>query len=52
MVFPALSFSPALLTPSIRRGRARQIVANAERFQRGEWKGLCELPCDSYVSFT
>ena len=32
---------PALLIPCIRRGRVRQIVANAKHFQRGEWKGLC-----------
>ena len=32
-------FSPALLTPCSRRGRVRQTVSNAKRFQRGEWKG-------------
>ena len=35
-------FLPALLTPCNRRGRVRQIVANAKRFQCGEWKGLWE----------
>jgi hypothetical protein len=33
-------FLPALLCPCIRRGRARQIVSSAKRFQRGDWKGL------------
>ena len=35
-------FLPALLMPCSRRGRVRQIVSNAKRFQRGEWKGLWE----------
>jgi hypothetical protein len=35
-------FLPALLCPCTRRGRARQIISNAKRFQRGEWKGLVE----------
>jgi hypothetical protein len=35
-------FLPALLTLCTRRGRVRQIVSNAKRFQRGEWKGLWE----------
>jgi hypothetical protein len=35
-------FLLALLTPCTRRGRVRQIVSNAKRFQRGEWKGLWE----------
>ena len=26
--------------PCSRRGRVRQVVSNAKRFQRGEWKGL------------
>ena len=30
---------PALLTPCSRRGRVRQTVSIAKRFQRGEWKG-------------
>jgi hypothetical protein len=32
-------FLPALLSPCTHRGRVRQIIANAKRFQRGEWKG-------------
>jgi hypothetical protein len=35
-------FLPALLCPCTRRGRVRQIISNAKRFQRGEWKGLWE----------
>jgi hypothetical protein len=35
-------FLPALLCPCTRRGRARQIISSAKRFQRGDWKGLCE----------
>jgi hypothetical protein len=35
-------FLPALLMSCSRRGRVRQIVSNAKRFQRGEWK-LCTL---------
>ena len=35
-------FLPALLTPCSRRSRVRQIVSNAKRFQRGEWKGFWE----------
>ena len=35
-------FLPALLMPCSRRDRVRQIVSNAKRFQRGEWKGLWE----------
>ena len=35
-------FLPALLSPCTRRGRVRQIISNAKRFQRGEWKGLWE----------
>ncbi len=35
-------FLPVLLSPCIRRGRVRQIISNAKRFQRGEWKGLRE----------
>ena len=40
-------FLPALLTPCSRRGRARQIVSNAKRFQRGEGKGrfVGNRPC-------
>ncbi len=33
---------PAMLSPCIRCGRIRQIISNAKRFQRGEWKGLWE----------
>ena len=33
---------PALLMSCSRRGRVRQKVSNAKRFQRGEWKGLWE----------
>jgi hypothetical protein len=29
-------FLPALLSPFTRRGRVRQIISNAKRFQRGE----------------
>jgi hypothetical protein len=32
-------FLPALLCPCTRRGRVRQIVSSAKRFQRGDWKG-------------
>jgi hypothetical protein len=32
----------ALLCPSTRRGRVRQIISSAKRFQRGDWKGLWE----------
>ena len=35
-------FLPALLCPSTRRGRVRQIISSAKRFQRGDWKGLWE----------
>jgi hypothetical protein len=35
-------FLPALLCPCTRRGRVRQIISNAKRFQRGDWKGLWE----------
>jgi hypothetical protein len=35
-------FLPALLSPYTRHGRVRQIVTNAKRFQRGEWKSLWE----------
>jgi len=35
-------FLPALLSPCTRRGRVRQIISNAKRFQRGEWKGVWE----------
>ena len=35
-------FLPALLISCSRRGRVRQIVSDAKRFQRGEWKGLWE----------
>jgi hypothetical protein len=30
------------LCPCTRRGRVRQIVSSAKRFQRGDWKGLWE----------
>ncbi len=42
-------FLPALLSPCIRRGRVRQIVSNAQRFQRGEWKGLWETAVQNAV---
>ena len=29
---------PALLCQGTRRGRVRQIISNAKRFQRGDWK--------------
>ncbi len=35
-------FLPAFLCPSTRRGRVRQIISSAKRFQRGDWKGLWE----------
>ena len=35
-------FLPALLCPCTRRGRERQIISNAKRFQRGDWKSLWE----------
>jgi hypothetical protein len=35
-------FLPALLCPCTRRGRVSQIISNAKRFQRGDWKGLWE----------
>jgi hypothetical protein len=35
-------FLPALLCPGTRRGRVRQIISNAKRFQRGDWKYLWE----------
>jgi hypothetical protein len=35
-------FLPALLSPCTRRGRVRQIISNAKRFQRGDWTGLWE----------
>jgi hypothetical protein len=35
-------FLPALLCPCTRRGRVRQIISNAKRFQLGDWKGLWE----------
>jgi hypothetical protein len=35
-------FLPALLCPCTRRGRVRQIISSAKRFQRGKWKGLWE----------
>ena len=35
-------FLPVLLCPSTRRGRVRQIISSAKRFQRGDWKGLWE----------
>ena len=35
-------FLPALLCPCTRRGRVRQIISIAKRFQRGGWKGLWE----------
>ena len=35
-------FLPALLCPCTRRGRVRQIISNAKRFQHGDWKGLWE----------
>jgi hypothetical protein len=35
-------FLPALLCPCTRRGRVRQIISSAKRFQRGDWKGLWE----------
>ncbi len=35
-------FLPALLCPSTLRGRVRQILSSAKRFQRGDWKGLWE----------
>jgi hypothetical protein len=35
-------FLPALLSPCTRRGRVRQIISNAKRFQRGDWKGSWE----------
>jgi hypothetical protein len=35
-------FLLALLCPCTRRGRVRQIVSSAKRFQRGDWKGLWE----------
>jgi hypothetical protein len=43
----AAQFLPALLTPCSRRGRARQIVSNTKRFQRGEGKGrfVGNRPC-------
>ena len=35
-------FLPALICPSTRRGRVRQIISSAKRFLRGDWKGLWE----------
>jgi hypothetical protein len=35
-------FLPALLSPCTRRGRVRQIISNAKRFQRGEGRGPWE----------
>ena len=35
-------FLPAVLCPSTRRGRVKQIISSAKRFQRGDWKGLWE----------
>jgi hypothetical protein len=35
-------FLPPLLCPCTRRGRVRQIISSAKRFQRGDWKGLSE----------
>ena len=35
-------FLPALLSPCTRRGRVRQIISNAKRFQRGDCKSLLE----------
>ena len=35
-------FLPALLCPCTRRGRVRQIISSARRFQRGDWKVLWE----------
>ena len=35
-------FLPALICPYTRRGRVRQIISNAKRFQRDEWRGLWE----------
>ncbi len=35
-------FLPALLCPCTRRGRIRQTISNAKRFQRGDWNGLWE----------
>jgi hypothetical protein len=37
-----VQFLPALLCPGTRRGRVRQIISNAKRFQRGDWKYLWE----------
>ena len=33
-------FLPALLCQATRPGRVRQIISNAKRFQRGDWKYL------------
>jgi hypothetical protein len=37
-----VQFLPVLLCPCTRRGRVREIISSAERFQRGDWKGLWE----------
>jgi hypothetical protein len=37
-------FLPVFLCPCTRRGRVRQIISSAKRFQRGDWKGLWETP--------
>jgi hypothetical protein len=37
-------FLPALLCPCTRRGRVRQIISIAKRFQRGEWRDWGKPP--------
>jgi hypothetical protein len=39
---PSCAVSLCLLCPSTRRGRVRQIISSAKRFQRGDWKSLWE----------
>jgi hypothetical protein len=35
-------FLPVLLCPCTRRGRVRQIISSAKRFERGEWRSSWE----------